>query len=572
MLASGWTADPGRAAAADPPVAAPGRSCAEADLGPVAEAITRYHAGELSAIDDVPVRQRSGAFLEHAWEVLRTVPAGAPVTYTRVRGQVRPTGGRAGGRVGLRPQRRRPVRTLPPGAAHRRHPRRVPLGLESSAARPRGRQLTVRSHRKHTAPATDHAVRVPVGRGDARPSVRPFGDPIAAPRPGAPARSCRSPGAPWSTWTPPPCRRCSSASSWARCWAPARPGSWCPPGPGCTPPRPPGPPPTPRRWPAPTRPGCAPNGPACWSGSTSSPSSTTGRWQRLRRAESEAAAAQAALSSEREAGARREQLLLRRDAELKQAFQALSADALARNNEQFVALAEGRIKEATAALHAKASGDEAARAHAIAQLLDPMASTLQRVEGQLRTVEKEREAAYAGLREQVSAMRSSSEQLRGETKQLVNALRAPQVRGRWGELQLERIVQLAGMVEHCDFSTQVTGAGRAGRGATGHGGPAGRRQADRGRRQGAVRGLPGGGGDHRPGRAPRAAGRARPPAAPARRRAERQELLGRVRAVARVRGAVRARRPVPGGRAAGRPGAARARVRPATSWWPRRPR
>ncbi len=59
-------------------------------------------------------------------------------------------------------------------------------------------------------------------------------------------------------------------------------------------------------------------------------------------------------------------------------------------------------------------------------------------------------------------MRSSSDQLRGETKQLVNALRAPQVRGRWGELQLERIVQLAGMVEHCDFSTQVTGQGEDG--------------------------------------------------------------------------------------------------------------
>ncbi len=181
--------------------------------------------------------------------------------------------------------------------------------------------------------------------------------------------------------------------------------------------------------------------------------------ERLRKAESDAAAALAALSSEREAGAQREQLLIRRDAELKQAFQALSADALARNNEQFVALAEGRIKEAAAALHAKADGDAAASAHAIAQMLDPMTSTLQRVEGQLRTVEVEREAAYAGLREQVVAMRSSSDQLRGETKQLVNALRAPQVRGRWGELQLERIVQLAGMVEHCDFSTQVSGQG-----------------------------------------------------------------------------------------------------------------
>ena len=184
--------------------------------------------------------------------------------------------------------------------------------------------------------------------------------------------------------------------------------------------------------------------------------------ERLRRAEADAAAAAAALRSEQTAGERREELLTARDAELKQAFRALSADALAHNAEQFVALAEGRIKEATAALHAKADGDAAERATAIGRLLDPMASALQRVEGQLRSVEKERESAYARLREQVDVMRTSSDQLRGETKQLVNALRAPQVRGRWGELQLERIVQLAGMVEHCDFSTQVVGHGEGG--------------------------------------------------------------------------------------------------------------
>jgi len=184
--------------------------------------------------------------------------------------------------------------------------------------------------------------------------------------------------------------------------------------------------------------------------------------ERLRRAESEAAANGAALRSEREAGAAREELLTRRDAELKDAFQALSADALARNNEQFVALAEGRIKEATAALTAKAAGDEAARAAALDKLIDPMTATLARVEGQLRSVEKDRESAYAGLREQVVAMHRSSQQLQSETRQLVSALRAPQVRGRWGELQLERIVQLAGMVEHCDFDTQVTGTGTGG--------------------------------------------------------------------------------------------------------------
>lgn len=180
--------------------------------------------------------------------------------------------------------------------------------------------------------------------------------------------------------------------------------------------------------------------------------------ERLRTAEAEAAAATAALRAEREAGKQREELLTRRDAELKQAFQALSADALARNNEAFVALAEGRIKEATAALSAKAEGDK----QAIGKLLDPVSAALHKFEGQLRDVEKDRESAYAGLREQVSAMRFSSEQLQNETKQLVNALRAPQVRGRWGELQLERIVQLAGMVEHCDFSTQVVAQGEDG--------------------------------------------------------------------------------------------------------------
>jgi methylated-DNA-[protein]-cysteine S-methyltransferase len=81
VLASGWTASlddllPLVHASLRP------AAVAERDLGAVGEAITRYHAGELSAIDDVPVRQRSGEFLEHAWDVLRTVPAGAPVTYT----------------------------------------------------------------------------------------------------------------------------------------------------------------------------------------------------------------------------------------------------------------------------------------------------------------------------------------------------------------------------------------------------------------------------------------------------------------------------------------------------------
>jgi methylated-DNA-[protein]-cysteine S-methyltransferase len=81
VLASGWTAALDDLLPLIHPTLRPDAPV-EGDLGPVGDAITRYHDGDLSAIDDVPVRQRSGGFLEHAWAVLRTVPAGAPVTYT----------------------------------------------------------------------------------------------------------------------------------------------------------------------------------------------------------------------------------------------------------------------------------------------------------------------------------------------------------------------------------------------------------------------------------------------------------------------------------------------------------
>ncbi len=184
--------------------------------------------------------------------------------------------------------------------------------------------------------------------------------------------------------------------------------------------------------------------------------------ERVAAAQAELAGARAALDAERTATADRERLLTRREAELKDSFQALSAEALSRNNEAFVQLAEARLAKVTAALSAKSDGDATQRQQAIEALLGPVTQTLHRLDGQLRTVEKEREAAYAGLREQVGAMHRTSEQLQIETRQLVTALRAPQVRGRWGELQLERIVQLAGMVEHCDFSRQVTAADTSG--------------------------------------------------------------------------------------------------------------
>ncbi|HEY4991105.1 MAG TPA: DNA recombination protein RmuC [Nakamurella sp.] len=92
----------------------------------------------------------------------------------------------------------------------------------------------------------------------------------------------------------------------------------------------------------------------------------------------------------------------------------------------------------------------------VAALLAPAADALLRVEHRLQDVERDRVGAYAGLREQVAALHRTSAELGSQTRSLVGALRSPQIRGRWGEVQLQRVVELAGMIEHCDFDTQVS--------------------------------------------------------------------------------------------------------------------
>ncbi len=133
-------------------------------------------------------------------------------------------------------------------------------------------------------------------------------------------------------------------------------------------------------------------------------------------------------------------------------FADLSDKALQRNTEQFLALADGRLKEAQEA----ARGDLTQRQQAISHLLQPLQDTLSKYEQGLRQLELERKGAYATLTEQVRQLGSSNEKLRTETGNLVTALRSPQTRGRWGELQLRRVVEMAGMLEHCDFEEQVT--------------------------------------------------------------------------------------------------------------------
>src|ERR1019366_10187095 len=98
-----------------------------------------------------------------------------------------------------------------------------------------------------------------------------------------------------------------------------------------------------------------------------------------------------------------------------------------------------------------------------AQLLSPLSETLARYEVGLQKIEVERKGAYEGLSEKVAQLHLGHEQLQKETRNLVTALRSPQTRGRWGEMQLRRVVEMAGMVAHCDFDEQVTTAGEDGR-------------------------------------------------------------------------------------------------------------
>lgn len=131
-------------------------------------------------------------------------------------------------------------------------------------------------------------------------------------------------------------------------------------------------------------------------------------------------------------------------------FEALSRKALEANSRTFLDQANERLKRA----EESGASELAKREEAIKSLVEPLQRTLGEVKEEMTSAEKARLAAHTALDQQVQAMRESSDSLRTETNQLVTALRAPQVRGRWGELQLRRIVEVAGMVEHVDFTEQ----------------------------------------------------------------------------------------------------------------------
>lgn len=167
---------------------------------------------------------------------------------------------------------------------------------------------------------------------------------------------------------------------------------------------------------------------------------------------------EASLGNEQRNSAEKQALLLEARQELADAFKALSSDIFQQNSRSFLELAKatfGKLQEG-------AKGELEQRKQSIHELVQPLRESLARVDAQLRQVEKDRVEAYSGLTEQVKSLVSSQAQLHGETANLVKALRTPNVRGRWGEIQLRRVVEMAGMMKHCDFVEQESVATEGG--------------------------------------------------------------------------------------------------------------
>ncbi|HEV8018981.1 MAG TPA: DNA recombination protein RmuC [Steroidobacteraceae bacterium] len=151
-------------------------------------------------------------------------------------------------------------------------------------------------------------------------------------------------------------------------------------------------------------------------------------------------------------------LLEQSETRLRAAFDTLAGETLRTNSELFLRLA----REALGRDQAVAQGALREREIAIAQLVEPLRTALARTEAQVQALEHERREAFATLRTQIETLAGGQAQLHRETRNLVTALRRPEVRGRWGELTLRRLVELAGLTEHCDFTEQLQVVGEEG--------------------------------------------------------------------------------------------------------------
>lgn len=167
---------------------------------------------------------------------------------------------------------------------------------------------------------------------------------------------------------------------------------------------------------------------------------------------SEKASLQAELRLEKKNADEKIVLLQQSELRLREAFQALSAEALKSNNQSFLELAKATLDS----YQSSARGELEQRKQAVQSMVEPIRKSLESVDTQIRELEKSRSEAYGGLKSQVASLIATQEKLQSETGNLVKALRAPQVRGRWGEIQLRRVVELAGMLPYCDFTEQTS--------------------------------------------------------------------------------------------------------------------
>lgn len=137
--------------------------------------------------------------------------------------------------------------------------------------------------------------------------------------------------------------------------------------------------------------------------------------------------------------------------QLANTFNQLSNEALDRNNNQFLKLAEENLKR----YQSEAKAELTSKEKSIEQLVKPINEALKKTSEQIHTIEKERKEAYGSLRNTIDQMNQSQQNLQQETQNLVQALRRPEVRGQWGEMTLKRLAELSGMVQHCDFFEQT---------------------------------------------------------------------------------------------------------------------
>ena len=158
------------------------------------------------------------------------------------------------------------------------------------------------------------------------------------------------------------------------------------------------------------------------------------------------------LTQEKKAAAEKQSLLEKTESRLTDTFKALSADALKSSQDQFLSMAKNSLK----LQQQEASSELEKRKAAVEQMVKPISQTLEKVQNQITESEKTREGDRAALKQQIVHITEANVGLQKETQKLVKALRQPTGRGQWGEMQLRRVVEMAGMQEHCDFETQTT--------------------------------------------------------------------------------------------------------------------